>query len=617
MVEIVAFNITEKILTTSPKQLVIGSFTVLAVYKFLKFVKNKLYSYKINKMYKANAIKFRTERDDKLKKFYNENNNLYSEKDKNEIRLASLSELKVFLENGKYSSETIVKVLLLRNYEFLSHNFAADINIEETISLAIKSDEIRRKINDSSDKETQLKEFPLLGLPLSFKDVFTLKNFHLIQGYACNLDLPSNTTDSYIVEILKKKGAVPLIKSSVPQGIFAYDTENLIFGQAINPFDKTRTTGGSSGGEAGLISTNCSAAGFGSDLGGSILVPSHFCGIYGFKPTSMRISKKGTLEFDNNKTLSPYNMVRGSYGPMARSFDDILLLTSNIVGSFTQDLYCNNIRFNHESYSKTLLKKKYKIAVISQNMCKTTEPVACALKFVIEGMKSNKIDNEFIFEEFPFKDYNNLAMLCFRLSSCSKSFEMITEALKGENIMPHFENYKKMQILPRFMSKNINIFLALTGNKRLKNILENFNTTDVNLKEYFNLIRKFEQFKNEFIKIYQENDYDAIISPVAPFPALKHGHSNDLFSFFTYDFVFNYLDFPAGVIPVSKSMKVINKYDDGINDLMTKKIRENLEGCENLPVGIQISTLTNQDESCLAMMEKIDRILKQQNLLKN
>jgi len=70
------------------------------------------------------------------------------------------------------------------------------------------------------------------------------------------------------------------------------ETHNYIYGRALNPWDKTRTTGGSSGGEGGLVATNCSPVGIGTDIGGSIRTPSVFCGIVGFKATHTRLPAK-------------------------------------------------------------------------------------------------------------------------------------------------------------------------------------------------------------------------------------------------------------------------------------------------------------------------------------
>jgi Asp-tRNA(Asn)/Glu-tRNA(Gln) amidotransferase A subunit family amidase len=76
---------------------------------------------------------------------------------------------------------------------------------------------------------------------------------------------------------------------------FGFHTENRVWGTALNPYDHSRTCGGSSGGDAGLISTRCVPFSVCSDIGGSIRIPAHFTGISGFKPTAWRTSEQGYL----------------------------------------------------------------------------------------------------------------------------------------------------------------------------------------------------------------------------------------------------------------------------------------------------------------------------------
>jgi len=78
--------------------------------------------------------------------------------------------------------------------------------------------------------------------------------------------------------VLKSAGVVFYVSSNVPQGLGAIESRNRIFGAAKNPWDWSRTTGGSSGGEAGMVAARCSPAGIGSDAAGSIRIPSAFCG---------------------------------------------------------------------------------------------------------------------------------------------------------------------------------------------------------------------------------------------------------------------------------------------------------------------------------------------------
>lgn len=126
------------------------------------------------------------------------------------------------------------------------------------------------------------------------------------------------------MSVLKNAGAIIIAKSNVPQMAMAYDSSNFIFGSTKNPWDKSRVSGGSSGGESSLIAARCSPLGIGSDIGGSIRTPSSFCGITGFKPSSTRISVKGHTRLTPN--FDGMNGVKLSIGPLGKTVEDCAIM---------------------------------------------------------------------------------------------------------------------------------------------------------------------------------------------------------------------------------------------------------------------------------------------------
>jgi amidase len=120
---------------------------------------------------------------------------------------------------------------------------------------------------------------------------------------------------------LKAAGAILLGKTNVPEMAIPYETDNPVFGLANNPYDTSKTPGGSSGGEAAAIAACLSPAGIGSDLSGSIRVPAHFCGIAGLKPTNGRVAMDG-----HTPAATGVVSLGASIGPMARRVEDLALL---------------------------------------------------------------------------------------------------------------------------------------------------------------------------------------------------------------------------------------------------------------------------------------------------
>ncbi|KAF4493275.1 general amidase [Fusarium agapanthi] len=158
---------------------------------------------------------------------------------------------------------------------------------------------------------------PLHGLVVTLKDQFNIKGYDSTLGYVGRSFNPA-TDDAVLVKMLKSLGAIVLAKSNLPQSIMWCETENPLWGLTTNPTNKDYTPGGSTGGEAVLISCGASMIGWGTDIGGSIRIPSHMMGIYGLKPSSTRLPYQGVPVSTEGQEHVP-----SSIGPMARDLDMI------------------------------------------------------------------------------------------------------------------------------------------------------------------------------------------------------------------------------------------------------------------------------------------------------
>jgi amidase len=172
---------------------------------------------------------------------------------------------------------------------------------------------------------------PLHGVPVSIKSSMDVAG-HLCEagtrlraGYMASEDAP-------LVARLRAAGAVILGITNAPELLMAWETDNLLYGRTNNPWDLTRTAGGSSGGEAAAVSAGLSAGGVGSDGGGSIREPAHFCGICGLKPTPGRIPSTGHFP----KAGGPFALI-GVVGPMARTVEDLRTLFTVMAGWDDED----------------------------------------------------------------------------------------------------------------------------------------------------------------------------------------------------------------------------------------------------------------------------------------
>jgi amidase len=167
---------------------------------------------------------------------------------------------------------------------------------------------------------------PLYGLPV------TVKSSIATAGHRCEIgsllykgEMPSE--DAVAVARLRAAGAVILGTTNCAELLMAYETANLLYGRTQNPWDLDRTSGGSSGGESAAIAAGLSAAGLGSDSGGSVRLPAHFTGICALKPTPGRIPGRGHLP----PCVGPFSIL-GAIGPMARTMGDVSLLFHTLAG---------------------------------------------------------------------------------------------------------------------------------------------------------------------------------------------------------------------------------------------------------------------------------------------
>jgi Asp-tRNA(Asn)/Glu-tRNA(Gln) amidotransferase A subunit family amidase len=166
----------------------------------------------------------------------------------------------------------------------------------------------------------------LHGVPLTVKSCVDVASWPcpagslLRKGYFPEQDAP-------LVARLKSAGAILLGNTNTPEFLMAYESDNLLTGKTSNPWNVSHSSGGSSGGEAAAIASGCSMGGVGSDGGGSIRVPAHFCGICGLKPTPGRIP--GTGHFPAG--AGAFSWI-GVVGPMARTIADVRQLFNVMAG---------------------------------------------------------------------------------------------------------------------------------------------------------------------------------------------------------------------------------------------------------------------------------------------
>jgi aspartyl-tRNA(Asn)/glutamyl-tRNA(Gln) amidotransferase subunit A len=196
-----------------------------------------------------------------------------------EIFWMSATELLSAYKKGKLSPVEVVKALLARIDEI---NPKINAIVTRTNDMAL-----------SAAKESEIayqkgKPRPLEGVPIPIKDNVFTKGVRTTFGSKLYENFIPNG-DAVLVERLKKAGAVILGKTNMPEFGLVGITDNLIFGRTVNPWNLKRTPGGSSGGAAAAVAAGLCPVAHGNDGGGSIRIPSSFCGVFGLKPSFGRV----------------------------------------------------------------------------------------------------------------------------------------------------------------------------------------------------------------------------------------------------------------------------------------------------------------------------------------
>jgi amidase len=214
----------------------------------------------------------------------------------------------------------------IKRIETLDQRFNAVVvrDFERACTAAAQADDLL-KVRDPR---------PLLGIPVTVKESFnvaglpTTWGFPQARGYV-------PVEDAVAVQRLKGAGAIVIGKTNIPTGISDWQSFNAIYGTTNNPWDESRSPGGSSGGSAAALAAGYVALELGSDLRGSLRVPAHYCGVYAHKPTHGIIPLRGHVP-PGAEALST-NPDMAVAGPMARCTDDLKLAMKLLVGSDRPD----------------------------------------------------------------------------------------------------------------------------------------------------------------------------------------------------------------------------------------------------------------------------------------
>ena len=419
----------------------------------------------------------------------------------------------------------------------------------------VDAERVRREAHEAEAALVSSKDIgPLHGIPISIKsslDVVGMKTesgTRLRAGHIATEDAP-------LVARLRKAGAIVLGVTNTPELLMAWETDNLLYGRTNSPWNLDRTPGGSSGGEAAAIAAGMSAGGVGSDGGGSIRVPAHFCGICGLKPTPGRVPATGHYP----PACGPFAMI-GVVGPMARTIADLRILFEVMQGPDDRDtnaspvpLYwqsddeVRHLRIGYfEDDGVTPVTPETRVAV------RTAVLALRAAGFQVEAARSNVLDDARALWKQFFVGAGGMLIGAMFKDSASKD-----------------RTQDQSLILKQFLE-----WAAADPALTAETLLAAW-------------IRR-DEVRSNFVR--EMRKYPILLCPAAAIPAFRHGERSwkidgktvNYLDAWSYTEWFNLLGNPAVVVPVSHSF-------------------------EGLPIGVQIVGRPWEEERVLAVAAVLEK----------
>ncbi len=448
---------------------------------------------------------------------------------------ASAGELAAAIRGGRCSAREIVDLHLER---------IAAVNPRLNAVVQLTADAARREADeaDAMLARGQVKG-PLHGVPVTIKD--TLETAGTIcTGGTLGRANSVPRTDATAVARLRAAGAIVLGKTNVPELAGALETDNLVYGRTNNPYDLARTPGGSSGGEAAIVAAAGSPLGLGTDAGGSIRVPAHYCGLAALKPTSGRVPRTGQFPRPMGARNAVFHV-----SLIARSVDDLALALPIIAGPDFHDYTVVDMPLLD---SRSVDVSKLRLAYFDDDgLASPTAEIAAAVHHAVEALAQAGVA---VTERRP-PDAAKAGTIYYDMTrgDGAAGVRAFLKSVGTEQISPLFERSLQSRSSPAMGS----------------------------ITEALAAFNRWDAYRNAMLAFMQ--DYDALLSPVLPYVAPPHGTSFDeeLQKGIGYAQMHNLTGWPAATVRIGTSP-------------------------EGLPLGVQVAARPWREDVALALVRQLE-----------
>ncbi|KAF9892174.1 hypothetical protein FE257_002580 [Aspergillus nanangensis] len=413
------------------------------------------------------------------------------------------------LKTKTYTAEQVTRAYIRR--AVVGHqltNSITEVVFEDALAQA-------RELDGVFEKSGQLKG-PLHGVPVTVKDQFNVKGVDSTLGYVGRSFAPA-AEDAVVVQILKRLGAIVLLKTNLPQSIMWAETENPLWGVTVNPRNPAFTPGGSTGGEGALLALHGSLLGLGTDIGGSIRIPQSINGLYGFKPSSSRYPYVGVPVSTEGQEHVP-----SSVGPMARDLSSLCYVSRLVANArpWEFDPKCAPLPWNESAFQEVQTRPLVIGLILDDGVVKVHPPIERVLRELATKLKSH--GHEIVtWDASDHLDCIQVMDQYYTADGCEDILRDVNTA--GEPMIPHVQ--------------------ALVNRGKA-----------ISVYEYWQLNKQKIAMQKKYLNKWNATQspsgkpVDILLAPTLPHPAVPHR----AIRWVGYTKIWNFLDYPAVTFPVDE-----------------------------------------------------------------
>ena len=418
---------------------------------------------------------------------------------------------------------------------------------------------------------------PLHGVPVTVKECYHVRGTPSTVGLSAKRDHRAEK-DAELVSRFRAAGAIVVAKTNVSQLLIYVEADNPIYGRTNNPWDLARTPGGSSGGEAAAVAAGYSSLGLGTDIGGSVRIPAHFCGVHSLKPTPDRLSLRGT----EDEALFSRFAIPDAAGPLARSVTDLRLAMSAL-GSPVADAAVKGLRigfYEDDGYFPASAATRRAVREASEAL----EAAGCRV------------------ERFTPPDVT-VALSVFYALFTVDGGDGSKALMEGSTYDPRIKGYIRLASLANPLRPPVAALLRLCGQRRVAQIVRCAGRRSE--ADSAALVARRDAYRTRFLEALGE--LDVLVCPPCSLPAVTHGATKDLGpASGCYAMLFNLLAWPAGVVAATRVKPDEERGRPNSRDQVEETARKVDEGSAGLPVGVQVAARPGRDDLVLAVMAELE-----------